>query len=63
MGGGVQAVAQLVEAVPYKPESCGSLGIFHLRNPSDRIMALGSTQPLTEVSTRVFSWGVKAAGT
>ena len=27
-------------------------GIFHLHNPSDRTMALGSTQPLTEMSIR-----------
>jgi hypothetical protein len=26
-------------------------------NPSDRTMALGSTQPLTEMSTRNISWG------
>jgi len=26
-------------------------------NPSDRTTALGSTQPLTEVSTRNISWG------
>jgi hypothetical protein len=25
-------------------------------------MALGSTQPLTEMSTRYISWGEKAAG-
>jgi hypothetical protein len=25
-------------------------------------MALGSTQPLTEISTRNISWGVKAVG-
>jgi hypothetical protein len=25
-------------------------------------MALGSTQPLTEMSTRNISWGVNAAG-
>jgi hypothetical protein len=25
-------------------------------------MALGSTQPLTEMSTRTISWGVSAAG-
>jgi hypothetical protein len=25
-------------------------------------MALGSTQPLTEMSTRNISWGVKAVG-
>jgi predicted alpha/beta hydrolase len=26
-------------------------------NPSDRTVALGSTQPLTEMSTRGISWG------
>ena len=30
-------------------------------NPSGRTMALGSTQPLTEMSTRCISWGAKAA--
>jgi hypothetical protein len=38
------------------------IGIFHLHNPFGRTMALGSTQPLTEMSTRSISWGVKAAG-
>ena len=28
------------------------IGFFHWHNPSDRIMALGSTQRLTEMSTR-----------
>jgi len=41
----------------------GVIGIFHWHNPSDRTMALGSTQPLTEMSTSSISWGVKAAGT
>jgi len=36
--------------------------ILHLHNPSDRTMALGSTQPLTEMSSRNFFWWVKAAG-
>ena len=36
--------------------------IFHWYNPSGRTMSLGSTQPLTEMSTRNISWGVKAAG-
>ena len=27
------------------------------QNPSDRTMALGWTQPLTETSTRSISWG------
>ena len=34
-------------------------GIFHLHNPSGRTMALGSTQPLTEMSTRNISWGLR----
>jgi hypothetical protein len=36
--------------------------IPHGVNPSGRTMALGSTQPQTELSTRNISWGVKAAG-
>jgi hypothetical protein len=28
------------------------IGFFNLPNPLDRTMALGSTQPLTEMSTR-----------
>jgi hypothetical protein len=32
-------------------------GIFHWQNPTGRTMALGSTQPLTEMSTRNISWG------
>jgi proteasome lid subunit RPN8/RPN11 len=35
----------------------GVIGIFHSHNPSDRTMALGSNQPLTEMSTRSISWG------
>jgi hypothetical protein len=38
------------------------IGIFHWHNPSGRTMVLGSTKPLTEISTRNISWGVKAAG-
>jgi len=34
----------------------GVIGIFQ-HNPSDRTMALGSTQPITEMSTRSISWG------
>ena len=40
----------------------GANRIFHSHNPSGRTMALGLTQPLTEVSTGNISWGVKAAG-
>jgi hypothetical protein len=32
---------------------------FSWPNPSSRIMALGSTQPLTDMSTRNLQWGVK----
>jgi len=35
----------------------GVIGTFHQHNPSDRTMALGSTQSLTERSTRSISWG------
>jgi len=35
----------------------GVIGICHWHKPSDRTMALGSTQPLTEISTRRISWG------
>jgi hypothetical protein len=34
-----------------------SLEFFIDINPSDRNMALGSTQPLTEMSTGTISWG------
>ena len=37
----------------------GVIEIFHLHNPFDRTMALDLTQPLTEMSTRNISWGVK----
>jgi len=57
---GGHAVAQLVEALRYKPEVAGSIpdgvtGIFRGRNPSGRTMTLGLTQPLTEMSTRNIS--------
>jgi hypothetical protein len=35
----------------------GVIGNFHWHNPSDSTMALGSTQPLTEMSSRNISWG------
>jgi len=37
--------------------SDGVVGIFHWHNPSSRTMALGLTQPLTEMNTRNISWG------
>jgi hypothetical protein len=35
----------------------GVTGIFQSHNPSDRIIALESTQPLIEMSTRSIPWG------
>jgi hypothetical protein len=35
----------------------GVIRIFRGYNPSGRTMALGSTQPLTEMNTRDISWG------
>jgi hypothetical protein len=40
----------------------GVTGIFQWLNPYGRIVSLGSTQPLTEMSTRDLPWGVKTAG-
>jgi hypothetical protein len=40
----------------------GVIGIFHSHNPFDCTLVLGSTQPLTEMSIRNISWGVKADG-
>jgi hypothetical protein len=37
------------------------IGIFHWRNLSGRTVALGSTQPLTEMRTRNISWGSKGS--
>ena len=56
----------VVEALRYTTDVIGSIleaviGIFRWINPSDRTMAMGSTQSLTEMSTRNISWGLKAA--
>jgi hypothetical protein len=37
-------------------------GIYHWHNPSGCTVALGLTQPQTEMGTKNISWGVKAAG-
>jgi hypothetical protein len=52
----------VVKALRYKPASRGfdsrwCHGIFQWHNTSGRTMALGSTQPLTEMSTRLFPGG------
>ena len=56
------AVAQWLRCCATSPKVAGSIpdiviGMFHWHNPSDRTLALRSTQPLTEVSTRSISWG------
>ena len=55
-------MAQWLRCCATNRKVAGSIPIFHRHNPSDRTMALGSTQPLTEMSTRMISWGVNAAG-
>jgi hypothetical protein len=54
--------AVVVEALRYKPEGRGfdsrwCRWIFTLTNPSGRTMVLGSTQPLSEMSSRNIFWG------
>ena len=56
------AVAQWLSCCATNRKVAGSIpdgvnGIFHCHNPSDRTMALGSTQPLTEMSTGEFPGG------
>ena len=46
-------VAELAEALRYKPEGRG----FDSRILPAALTALGSTQPLTEMSTTNISWG------
>jgi hypothetical protein len=53
-------VAHLVVALRYKPED--SIPRWCHWNLSGRIMILGLTQSLTEMSARNISWVVKAAG-
>jgi hypothetical protein len=56
------AVAQWLRSCATNRKVDGSIpdgvtGIFLWHNPSDPTMALGLTQPLTEMSTRSISWG------
>ena len=57
-----RAVAQWLRHYATNRQVAGSIpdvviGIFQWHNPSGRTMALGSTQPLTEMRTRCISWG------
>jgi hypothetical protein len=54
----------MVDVLRYKLESsfpCGVFEIFHCLYPSCSTMAMGSDQPLTEMSTRHLPWGLEAA--
>jgi hypothetical protein len=52
------AVAQVVEALSYKPGGRGLDSRWcHRHNLSGRTMALDFTQPLTKTSPRNISWG------
>ena len=56
------AVAQWLRCCAANRKVAGSIpgsviGFFIDINPSDRTMALESTQPLTEMITRSISWG------
>jgi hypothetical protein len=57
------AVALLVEALFYKLEGrrfeSRMMGFLNLPDPSSRTMTLGSTQPLTKISTRNLPGGKK----
>ena len=61
------AVTQRVEALLQSPKVSGSIpdgviGIFRRSNTSGRTMALGLTQPLTEMSTSNIYWGEGGKG-
>ena len=59
----MHAVAQLVEALRYKPEGRGfdpRWCHWNIDNTSGRTMAVRSTQALIEMTTMDSSWGVKA---
>ena len=60
------AVAQWLRRCATNRKVAGSIpdgvnGNFHWHNAYDRNKDLESTQPLTEMSNRSTSWGVKAA--
>jgi hypothetical protein len=59
---GGRAVAQWLRLCATNRQVAGSfpdgvIGIFQWHNPVGRTMVLGSTQLLTEMSTRCISWG------
>jgi hypothetical protein len=58
-------VAQLVEALHYKPEGCGfdsRWGYWDFLLTLSFLPYLRSTQSVMEMSTRDIPWGTKTAG-
>jgi hypothetical protein len=51
----VTSIPPFIFLPPFIPDDV--IGIFHWHNPSCRAMALGLTQPLTEMGTRNISLG------
>ena len=56
------AVAQWLKCCATSRKVAGSISpgvteTFHWHSPSDRTLTLGSTEPVTEMSTRNISWG------
>jgi hypothetical protein len=54
VGWGIATSRKIVGSIPY-----AVIGIFHWRNFSGRTMVLGSTQALTEMSTKHMSRGLR----
>ena len=53
---------RLVKALGYKPEvsiRCMTIGVFHLINPSDSTVALGSSQPNDIIEYQDYLLGCK----
>jgi len=57
VGWGIATSRKITSSIPF-----AVTGIFHWRNFSGRTILLGSTQSLTEMSTKDMSRGVKASG-
>jgi hypothetical protein len=54
-------VERLIEALFYEPEGRG-FDSRYCHIPSGHTVAVGSTQPLTEIITTDISWEIKAPG-
>jgi hypothetical protein len=59
LGGSIVDIGTMLRAGRSPVRVPDEVDFFNLPNPSSRTMALGSTQPLTEMSTRNFPGGKK----